>query len=120
MRRAPDRILVVQRDASGLFASFREHFGGWAEVVVDRRWTERRRARVIVMLERRGGERRRPLSERDDCVWRVARYRLAPRPPSMVPGADEASKTGRPAGSARGSWEGVEPRTLRGWPFPDR
>lgn len=71
---------MLQRDAVLLRASFTEHFGGWAEIIVDRRRGERRCNGGGAIANRRARERRRRLSSAEDTVWRVAGYLLVPRP----------------------------------------
>lgn len=54
-----------------------------AALIVDRRAGERRQKRQRVPVERRSGrDRRRPLTDPEDWLWREAGYRIAYRPAS--------------------------------------
>ena len=72
--RLPERLIIVQRYQPRLYETLRQKHTGIGQVVVDRRVGERRRSTAHEGVERRGRERRRPLTPDERASWTELRH----------------------------------------------
>jgi hypothetical protein len=101
-------LIVVRRDASDTFRTFKElaqcgAFSGDVELLLDRRMSERRRGEATsVAVERRVGERRAPASEAEPVFLdEPRRMERRQQPESRIPDRREVERRQR----ARQTWQ---------------
>src|SRR3990172_6075895 len=83
--RLPECRIIVQRYQGALYKALRQKFRGAGPVIVDGRHVERRRCGAYTGVERRRGERRRPLTPDQRAMWTELRHLVLYRSGESLP-----------------------------------
>jgi hypothetical protein len=78
--RGPLWLVIVQEGYGGLYPILKARYGAHGIVIFDRRQAERRIEDSPVPVERRQGQRRKPLGLAEQNLWRDGHYRVLYRP----------------------------------------